>query len=326
MDVTLLALGILFHLGIYGIPPVMGIFLSKDHQIQLNYAYLGVVFSLVQLFDNLYEIPIAEGFSLNGGDIAYSALLFATVYLLVSNPKPEVVRNLVYLISTLSIFLFLLFGIIRWLVHIGLGVYYIDVPDVIIEYSVLSLLFTLSLYSVEIILILLVIKCVRRVTDSPKLLVLGMAIGLWVVLVIDGIVYPIGFNLLFPSPHLSIRNSVYAKLIFGSGFSILLTFLLLVHPQEIQSFLENKFSIVEYFLPPRYHKMQEKLEEAEAELSILREFLPICSSCKKIRDDEGYWQQLEEYMHKYKHLDFTHSLCPECMKEFTKDIIFPNES
>ncbi len=320
MDVTLLALGILFHLGIYGIPPVMGIFLSKEHQIQLSYAYLGVIFSLVQLFDNLYEIPIAEGFSLNGGDIAYSALLFATVYLLVSNPNPEVVRNLIYLITILSIFLFLLFGIIRWLVRMGLAVYYIDIPDVIIEYSVLSLLFTLILYSIEIVLMLLVIKYVRRVTNSPKLLILGMAIGLLVVLIIDGLVYPIGFNLLFPSPHLSIRNGIYAKIIFGTGFSTLLIFLLLAHPQEIQSFLENKFSIVEYFLPPRYYKMQKKLEEAEAEISLLREFLPICSSCKKIRDDEGYWRQLEEYMHKYKHLDFTHSLCPECVKEFTKDI------
>jgi hypothetical protein len=43
--------------------------------------------------------------------------------------------------------------------------------------------------------------------------------------------------------------------------------------------------------------------------------LPICSSCKKIRNDEGYWQQIEEYIRDHSEADFTHGICEGCVKE-----------
>ena len=43
--------------------------------------------------------------------------------------------------------------------------------------------------------------------------------------------------------------------------------------------------------------------------------LPICSSCKKIRDDKGYWKQIDVYIQKYSEAEFTHSICPECSDE-----------
>ncbi len=51
-----------------------------------------------------------------------------------------------------------------------------------------------------------------------------------------------------------------------------------------------------------------------SELQILRGILPICSFCKKIRDDKGYWEQVDIYLHKYSEADIIHSICPECMK------------
>ncbi|MCK9483958.1 MAG: response regulator, partial [Candidatus Marinimicrobia bacterium] len=43
--------------------------------------------------------------------------------------------------------------------------------------------------------------------------------------------------------------------------------------------------------------------------------LPICSSCKKIRDDNGYWNEVETYIHKYSEVEFSHGICPECMRK-----------
>jgi hypothetical protein len=40
--------------------------------------------------------------------------------------------------------------------------------------------------------------------------------------------------------------------------------------------------------------------------------LPICASCKKIRDDKGYWTQVDVYVQEHSEADFTHSICPEC--------------
>ena len=63
----------------------------------------------------------------------------------------------------------------------------------------------------------------------------------------------------------------------------------------------------------------DKLQKALNEVKILRGILPICSYCKKIRDDKGYWQQVEGYIQDHSEANFTHSACPDCYKkEITK--------
>ena len=58
-----------------------------------------------------------------------------------------------------------------------------------------------------------------------------------------------------------------------------------------------------------------KLHGALAEVKKLSGFLPICASCKKIRDDQGYWNQIETYIKDHSEAQFSHSICPECVKE-----------
>ncbi len=57
------------------------------------------------------------------------------------------------------------------------------------------------------------------------------------------------------------------------------------------------------------------LQEALAKIKTLRGMLPICSSCKKIRDDKGYWTQIELYVREHSEAEFSHSLCPECAQK-----------
>ena len=57
-----------------------------------------------------------------------------------------------------------------------------------------------------------------------------------------------------------------------------------------------------------------QLEATLKEVKELSGLLPICSSCKKIRDDKGYWNQLEDYFSNRSNVDFSHSICPECAK------------
>jgi PAS domain S-box-containing protein len=58
-----------------------------------------------------------------------------------------------------------------------------------------------------------------------------------------------------------------------------------------------------------------ELQNALSKVRLLSGFLPICASCKKIRDDQGYWQQVEEYIRDHSEAEFSHSLCPECGKK-----------
>lgn len=58
-----------------------------------------------------------------------------------------------------------------------------------------------------------------------------------------------------------------------------------------------------------------------AKVKQLTGFLPICSSCKKVRDDQGYWNQIESYIREHSDAEFTHSLCPECANRLYGDIL-----
>jgi len=58
-----------------------------------------------------------------------------------------------------------------------------------------------------------------------------------------------------------------------------------------------------------------ELQEAKAQIRTLNGLLPICSFCKKIRDDHGYWKILEEYIRDHSEASFSHSMCPECRKK-----------
>jgi len=57
-----------------------------------------------------------------------------------------------------------------------------------------------------------------------------------------------------------------------------------------------------------------ELEKALEQVKTLQGLIPICSSCHKIRDDNGFWQRLEEYIEAHSEAEFSHGICPDCMK------------
>ncbi|MCB0197388.1 MAG: hypothetical protein KDJ65_35905 [Anaerolineae bacterium] len=68
------------------------------------------------------------------------------------------------------------------------------------------------------------------------------------------------------------------------------------------------------------------LKASLAEVKVLKEILPICANCKKIRDDQGYWQQVESYISKHTDTSFSHGICPDCMKTLYPEYYMPQET
>jgi PAS domain S-box-containing protein len=62
-----------------------------------------------------------------------------------------------------------------------------------------------------------------------------------------------------------------------------------------------------------------QLQKALSDVKKLSGLLPICASCKKIRDDKGYWNQIESYIRDHSEAEFSHSICPDCMKKLYPD-------
>ena len=70
----------------------------------------------------------------------------------------------------------------------------------------------------------------------------------------------------------------------------------------------------------RLRLKNEKLEKALAEVKKLSGLLPICSHCKNIRDDKGYWNQIESYIREHSDAEFSHSVCPICAKKYYSEL------
>ena len=72
-------------------------------------------------------------------------------------------------------------------------------------------------------------------------------------------------------------------------------------------------------------KANRELASALEHIKVLRGILPICVHCKKVRDDKGYWEQVERYLEAHSELGFTHGICPDCLRkhfpEYADDIL-----
>jgi CheY-like chemotaxis protein len=73
-------------------------------------------------------------------------------------------------------------------------------------------------------------------------------------------------------------------------------------------------------------KTNAELIKALANVQTLRGLIPICAGCKKIRDDRGFWSQVETYIAKHSDAKFTHGMCPECSRKYYPGIEYPIQS
>jgi len=91
---------------------------------------------------------------------------------------------------------------------------------------------------------------------------------------------------------------------------------------ELQVRIRNGQRIVE--LQSALTEANLELRNALAQVKKLSGFLPICAACKKIRDDKGYWQQIEAYIRDHSEAEFSHSICPDCSRKLYPEL-YENE-
>jgi len=78
-------------------------------------------------------------------------------------------------------------------------------------------------------------------------------------------------------------------------------------------------------LKAREKELQARVAEAVAKVKVLSGMLPICASCKKVRDDKGYWNQIETYIRAHSDTQISHGLCPDCVRrlypEYSEEVL-----
>lgn len=117
-----------------------------------------------------------------------------------------------------------------------------------------------------------------------------------------------GIPIIFISALDDIKNKVNAFLAGGVDY-VTKPF----QPEEVLARVQTHLKLRS--LQKQLTQRVRELEEALAQIKTLHGLLPICASCKKVRDDRGYWQDVEIYMRKHIDIDFSHGICPDCFKK-----------
>lgn len=80
------------------------------------------------------------------------------------------------------------------------------------------------------------------------------------------------------------------------------------------------YAIERFNISKEKEKVIEELQSALGKIKTLSGLLPICSNCKKIRNDEGYWERIENYIKDHSNAEFTHGICPDCVKKLYPEL------
>ncbi len=90
-------------------------------------------------------------------------------------------------------------------------------------------------------------------------------------------------------------------------------------PRVLQICVE--MSLYKFNIDRERRELLEKYEKALDKIKKLSGLIPICAKCKKIRDDQGYWKQVEDFIKEHSiDVEFTHGICPHCMKDLYPDM------
>lgn len=202
------------------------------------------------------------------------------------------------LIYCLGVFVIILLSIFYWNIF----------PDCYHEATGLTAFKILSEYLICLLLVLSIAAISSKRTEfDPDVFKM----------VIAAIVCTIGAELAF-----TFYLNVYGFLnLIGHFFKIISFFL--IYRAVIVTGLKKPYSIMFRNLKQSEQSLQiekNRLEAALSQIKTLSGLLPICANCKKIRDDQGYWNQIESYIRDHSDARFTHGICPECLKELYPEL------
>jgi hypothetical protein len=96
---------------------------------------------------------------------------------------------------------------------------------------------------------------------------------------------------------------------------IVFPMLLLLVLRPMQNYLNQKA-----LMEKEREKLIEQLNKTLAEIKVLKGIIPICASCKKVRTDQGFWQQVEVYIRDHSEAKFSHGICPDCAEKLYPDM------
>jgi hypothetical protein len=205
-----------------------------------------------------------------------------------------------FTVNSIAVLLILVFAVFRKTISYTIKTMFLVIVYFVIAVSS-SLNFGLNGFLLEFLMLSVFVGVIFQ---GKKQAIWIYGIGAATITVI-GVLHVKGVVPLIPDDGIYIRKpSTWAAVLTTFMF---ITGLVIIIGGEIGHFLSEKITELQV--------VNRKLRSANQEIKILQGILPICSQCKKIRDSNGYWNQVENYIEKHTDAKFSHGLCEECLEK-----------
>ncbi|MDP6388149.1 MAG: response regulator [Candidatus Pacebacteria bacterium] len=156
--------------------------------------------------------------------------------------------------------------------------------------------------------------------DKPDLILMDIDLGEGM----DGIEAAVLINSRFGIPVIYLtslsNNESFERAKITEAFGYILK---PVNNRELQCNIE--MALYKHKAEKKLKQFNKELQDSLAKVKLLSGLIPVCANCKDIRNDEGYWEQIETYIKDHSEAEFSHGICPKCVKKLYPEISDKNE-
>ena len=303
MDVLI---AFLLNIGLYSILPLYLSTISSHLRAAALYCYAALILVVGVLAGAIYSFPLTEGLNISGGNLAYGAFMMTVVMLIITERKVSTFLNIIRLVITVKLFIFLGFNFLAWVLDSGAVLNPFQVSPDVFRVALWVLMLGGSLILVEVLLLLFIFIQIRKFTTNPSTLAFIYTFVFILVLCLDGVLFPLLAFGVSPGLVDIIFGNVLGKAVIAGSFSVPMLLFYLVFRRNFSRFIETPLAMKELIRAPRgklletlhhYEARDQKFQKDNQELSLLAEYDALTSLANRRKFDKVLtteWSRCEQ--------------------------------
>ncbi|PWQ96003.1 GGDEF domain-containing protein [Leucothrix arctica] len=270
----------LLNIGLYSIFPLYLSTISSNLRAATLYCYAALILVVGVLAGAIYSFPLTEGLNISGGNLAYGAFMMTVVMLIITERKVSTFVNILRMVITVKLFIFLGFNFLSWVLESEFVLNPFQVNPEVFQVALWVLMLGGSLIVFEVLLLLFIFLQVRKFTTNPSTLAFIYTLVFFLVLCLDGVLFPLFAFGVSPDLVHIIFGNVLGKAVIAGCFSVPMLLFYLVFRRNFSRFIETPLAMSQLVGASRsklldtlhhYEARDQKFQQDNEKLSVLAE-------------------------------------------------------
>jgi len=270
----------LLNIGLYSIVPLYLSTISSHLRAAALYCYVALILVVGVLAGAIYSFPLTEGLNISGGNLAYGAFMMSVVMLIITERKVSTFLNILRMVITVKLFIFLGFNFLSWVLGSGYVLNPFQVNPDVFRVALWVLMLGGCLILFEVLLLLFIFLQVRKFTTNPSTLAIIYTVAFFLVLCLDGVLFPLFAFGVNPDLVDIIFGNVLGKAVIAGCFSVPMLLFYFLFQGNFSRFIETPLAMSQLVGASRsklletlhhYEARDQKFQQDNQKLSLMAE-------------------------------------------------------